>query len=59
MTDKEKLDCALCNIISTSDTCAKCTFRHCSETDHVSFCFFAVDCICNDHKDYKKEANEE
>ena len=54
MTDKEKLDCALCNIVTNSATRADCTFRHYCETDYVAFCFFAVDCICNDHKDYKK-----
>lgn len=58
MTDKEKLDCALCNIVTNSDTCADCAFRHYDETDYVAFCFFAVDCICNDHKDYRKEENE-
>ena len=58
MTDKEQLDCALCNIVTDSDTCADCTFKHYSEVDDVAFCFFAVDCICSDHIYYRKEENE-
>lgn len=58
MTDKEKLDRALCDIITNSDTCVDCMFKHYFETNDIAFCFFAVDCICNNHKYYKKEEGE-
>lgn len=58
MTDKEKLDIALCNIVTRSDKCKDCALRHYFDGEYVAYCFFALDCILHDHKDYQKE-NEE
>lgn len=55
MTDKERLDCTLSKIVTESETCYDCIFRHYSERDYAAWCFFAVDCICNNHKDYQEE----
>jgi len=54
MTDKEKLDIALCNIVTKSDKCQDCAFRHYFEDEYVAYCFFAIDCIINNHKDYQE-----
>lgn len=54
MTDQEKLDFSLCNIVTYSDTCKTCTFKHYFEREYVAYCFFALDCIIHDHKEYRK-----
>ena len=59
MTDKQRLDCALSKIVTESETCYGCDFRHYSERDYAAWCFFAVDCICHNHKDYKEKVDEE
>ena len=55
MTDQQRLDCALSKIVTESEICYNCVFRHYSGEDCAAWCFFAVDCICNNHKDYKDE----
>ena len=54
MTDAERLDIALCKIVTESETCATCAFRHYIENDYCAICFFACDCIANRHKHYQK-----
>ena len=58
MTDKEKLNIALCNIVTDSEICQHCELNHHFENDRASYCFFAVDCIINDHKDYMEAYKE-
>jgi len=55
MSDKEQLDTCLCNIVTNSKFCDTCAFQHCVDVDGVAYCFFALECIANDHKHYKKE----
>lgn len=54
MTDAQRLDIALCKIVTESETCATCAFRHYIENDYCAICFFACDCIANKHKHYQK-----
>lgn len=58
MTDMEKLDIALCNIVTNSNTCEKCTLRHYINDEYVAYCFFAYECIPYYHKYYKEKENE-
>lgn len=55
MNDKEKLDIALCNIVTNSESCNDCVFKHYFKNEYVAYCFFAIDCILNNHKDYRKD----
>ena len=52
MEDIEKLDCALCKIITESNVCDTCELRHYNEAKYCAFCFFACECIANNHQFY-------
>lgn len=59
MTDKEKLNRALSEIVTESSTCRKCAFRHYySDSNTTAFCLVAMDCICHSHKNYRKESEK-
>lgn len=58
MTDREKLDCHLALIVTESEICKTCTYKHELEGERFACCFFALDCILHDNKDYRKEENK-
>lgn len=55
MNDRKKLEKALEEIVTESDICNSCVFRHYIEDQPHAICFFALECIANKHNDYKKE----
>lgn len=51
MSDIEKLNEALCQIVTQSKICKDCSLRHDAGEDY-NVCFFACECIVNQHKHY-------
>lgn len=59
MEDKVKLDKALRQIMTESDYCKSCIFKHGRGDPSLHFCFFAYECLLNNHAHYKEKNKDE